>query len=68
VATPPVEQPVHAAQQPVHAQQHQDGYASASEPAPAPRPAPVQQPPVQQPPRQVTFDESDDLDVPDFLK
>ena len=27
---------------------------------------PVQ--PVQAPPRTVTFDESDDLDVPDFLK
>ena len=35
--------------------------------APAPRPAPAAQP-VQQPPRQVTFDEGDDLDVPDFLK
>jgi cell division protein FtsZ len=30
-------------------------------------PAPAAQP-VQQPPRQVTFDEGDDLDVPDFLK
>ncbi|WP_022924831.1 cell division protein FtsZ [Serinicoccus marinus] len=27
-----------------------------------------QQRPVQQPPRQVTFEDSDDLDVPDFLK
>ncbi|MER7074109.1 cell division protein FtsZ [Terrabacter sp. NPDC000476] len=27
-----------------------------------------QQPPAAQPPRQVTFDEGDDLDVPDFLK
>jgi cell division protein FtsZ len=26
------------------------------------------QSPVQQPPRQVTFEEADDLDVPDFLK
>jgi len=29
---------------------------------------PQHQPPVQQPPRQVTFDEGDELDVPDFLK
>ncbi|QFG68143.1 cell division protein FtsZ [Ornithinimicrobium pratense] len=27
-----------------------------------------QRPPVQQPPRQVTFEDNDDLDVPDFLK
>lgn len=33
-------------------------------------PAPAQQarPQAQQPPRQVTFDEGDDLDIPDFLK
>ena len=30
--------------------------------------APQERPQVQQPPRQVTFDEGDDLDVPDFLK
>jgi cell division protein FtsZ len=29
---------------------------------------PRQPSPVQQPPRQVTFEEGDDLDVPDFLK
>nr|WP_223128905.1 cell division protein FtsZ [Terrabacter sp. MAHUQ-38] len=40
--------------QPVHQAQHH-----------APTPAAQ---PVQQPPRQVTFDEGDDLDVPDFLK
>jgi cell division protein FtsZ len=70
-APPAQAQPVHTQHQvgqPVHAQQHQDGYSPApTEQAPA-RPAPVQQPPVHQPPRQVTFDESDDLDVPDFLK
>ena len=34
-----------------------------------PHPEPAHQAsPVQQPPRQVTFDEGDDLDVPDFLK
>jgi cell division protein FtsZ len=40
--------------QPVHQSQHHT-------------PTPAGQP-VQQPPRQVTFDEGDDLDVPDFLK
>ncbi|WP_131104173.1 cell division protein FtsZ [Ornithinimicrobium sufpigmenti] len=35
--------------------------------APAQQAAP-QRPPVQQPPRQVTFEDNDDLDVPDFLK
>ena len=34
---------------------------------PAPASAPAEQP-VSQPPRQVRFEESDDLDVPDFLK
>jgi cell division protein FtsZ len=34
------------------------------------QPAPAEQarPQAQQPPRQVTFDEGDDLDIPDFLK
>jgi cell division protein FtsZ len=35
--------------------------------APAPEPA-RQQEPVARPPRTVTFDDNDDLDVPDFLK
>ena len=37
---------------------------------PAPGPAPASQPvqPSQTPPRSVTFDDGDDLDVPDFLK
>ena len=41
---------------------------SGGESRPASAEAPRQQVPVQQPPRQVTFDEGDDLDVPDFLK
>ncbi len=41
---------------------------SGGESRPAAAEAPRQQVPVQQPPRQVTFDEGDDLDVPDFLK
>jgi len=65
--------PVHQSQ-PVHQLPTQQ---PATPPAPQPQlqnhhqaPAPVAQPvqPVQQPPRQVTFDEGDDLDVPDFLK
>ncbi|MGO4599751.1 cell division protein FtsZ [Terrabacter sp. 2RAF25] len=53
-------------QQPVGApvQQHQPAqHQQAQQPQ---HHAPSQ--PVQQPPRQVTFDEGDDLDVPDFLK
>ncbi len=59
--------PVHQSQQTQQAQQlptQQPAAPPAQQPqhhAPA-----VQQ--VQQPPRQVTFDEGDDLDVPDFLK
>ena len=34
----------------------------------APQQGAQQQPPAGRPPRQVTFDEGDDLDVPDFLK
>ncbi len=74
VAAQPAAQPVHQqpVQQPVHQQQpavpqqlptqqpavpqHQ-----SQQPPAAPRPA-------QQPPRQVTFEDSDELDVPDFLK
>ena len=49
----PVREPVQARQEPVQARQ----------------PEPVRQPqPVSRPPRTVTFDEGDDLDVPDFLK
>ncbi|EWT05825.1 cell division protein FtsZ [Intrasporangium chromatireducens Q5-1] len=36
--------------------------------APQQAPRPAQQPPAQRPPRQVAFEENDDLDVPDFLK
>ena len=38
-----------------------------AEPQHAPEPA-RQQEPVARPPRTVTFDDNDDLDVPDFLK
>ena len=42
---------------------------SASAPSPGAAPAaPVVVPPVQVPPRSVSFDDGDDLDVPDFLK
>ncbi|TWE13237.1 cell division protein FtsZ [Rudaeicoccus suwonensis] len=37
-------------------------------PAPATAPGQVQQAPSSRPPREVTFDDSEDLDVPDFLK
>ncbi|NUO35580.1 MAG: cell division protein FtsZ [Dermatophilaceae bacterium] len=57
----PTQQPVPAAVQPQH-QQHQPQQHQPQQQ----RHAPAQ--PVQQPPRQVTFDEGDDLDVPDFLK
>ncbi len=43
----------------------QQGTPERSQPQQAPAP---QSAPAQQPPRQVTFDEGDDLDVPDFLK
>ncbi|MDV3223328.1 cell division protein FtsZ, partial [Intrasporangium sp.] len=82
-AQPPAE-PVHVpaqAQAPAHqSAQHAPGqHAPGQQPAPAPagsqqlptqQPAqqPAQQPRPAQPPRQVTFEESDDLDVPDFLK
>ncbi|GAB3874851.1 cell division protein FtsZ [Terrabacter terrigena] len=58
----PTQQPVAAPVQ--HHQQHQQ--AQPQQHQQAQRHAPAQ--PVQQPPRQVTFDEGDDLDVPDFLK
>ncbi|GGN01849.1 hypothetical protein GCM10009721_31410 [Terrabacter tumescens] len=77
----PASQQVHAApvqqhQPQQHQPQHQGQQLPTQQPATAPAhqqqpqhhaPAPAAQP-VQQPPRQVTFDEGDDLDVPDFLK
>ncbi|MBT9254822.1 cell division protein FtsZ [Phycicoccus sp. MAQZ13P-2] len=77
---PPVQPPVH--QPPVHqpAPVQQAPAPQAPAPVAAPRPehedAPVRterestpaEPVRQQPPRTVTFDENDDLDVPDFLK
>lgn len=58
----PTQQPAAPAQQPQHQQQVQQ------QPVPQHQQVPQHQPPVQQPPRQVTFDEGDELDVPDFLK
>ncbi|GAA2023754.1 hypothetical protein GCM10009740_11390 [Terrabacter terrae] len=64
----PTQQPAAPAQQP----QHQHQQAQHQQPQHQQQPVqqqPVQQShPVQQPPRQVTFDEGDELDVPDFLK
>jgi cell division protein FtsZ len=68
--------PVQQHQPQQHQPQHQGQQLPTQQPATAPAhqqqpqhhaPAPAAQP-VQQPPRQVTFDEGDDLDVPDFLK
>lgn len=60
----PVQQPVHqqqpAAPQQLPTQQQAPQHQVQQSPA-APRPS-------QQPPRQVTFEDSDELDVPDFLK
>jgi len=58
--------PVHHQQQPAQQLPTQQPAAPAQQPQHH-APAPAAQP-VQQPPRQVTFDEGDDLDVPDFLK
>jgi cell division protein FtsZ len=57
------QQPVHQQDLPApsHAQQLPTQRPVQQSPQPAQHPAP-------QPPRQVTFDEGDDLDVPDFLK
>lgn len=56
------------AQQPAHQLPTQQSTQQAAQQQPQHH-APVSAaPPVQQPPRQVTFDEGDDLDVPDFLK
>jgi cell division protein FtsZ len=46
---------------------HQVQQQPQAEPQQAPEPA-RQQEPVARPPRTVTFDDNDDLDVPDFLK
>ncbi|WP_256795339.1 cell division protein FtsZ [Terrabacter sp. Ter38] len=62
-AAPQQAAPQQAQQAPVH---HQQPAVPAQQPQHH-APAPAAQP-VQQPPRQVTFDEGDDLDVPDFLK
>ena len=56
--------PERTEQAPPRAADEQSGGRDAGEDHPAP---PAAQP-VQQPPRTVTFDDGDDLDVPDFLK
>jgi cell division protein FtsZ len=67
-------QPTHpnGASQPVSQQAHQLPTQQSTQQSTQQQPqhhAPVSAAqPVQQPPRQVTFDEGDDLDVPDFLK
>ncbi len=67
-------QPAHSngASQPVSQQAHQLPTQQSTQQSTQQQPqhhAPVAAAqPVQQPPRQVTFDEGDDLDVPDFLK
>lgn len=72
-AAPQQAAPQQAQPAPVHHQQQPAQQAPTQQPAtPAQQPqhhapAPAAQP-AQQPPRQVTFDEGDDLDVPDFLK
>ncbi len=64
-ASQPVSQ---QAQQPAHQLPTQQSTQQAAQQQPQHH-APVSAAqPVQQPPRQVTFDEGDDLDVPDFLK
>ncbi|KRC84699.1 cell division protein FtsZ [Terrabacter sp. Root85] len=71
-AAPQQAAPQQAQAAPVHHQQPAQQLPTQQPAAPAQQPqhhapAPAAQP-VQQPPRQVTFDEGDDLDVPDFLK
>jgi cell division protein FtsZ len=63
-AAPPAQAPQQAPPQ----QQQAAPASNGAESRPAQAEAPRQSAPVQQPPRQVTFDEGDDLDVPDFLK
>ena len=62
---PPAQQPQHQPQQQPAPQQPQP---VQQQPQHAPEPARQQQEPVARPPRTVTFDDNDDLDVPDFLK
>ncbi|HET6666215.1 MAG TPA: cell division protein FtsZ, partial [Intrasporangium sp.] len=72
--TPAPQAPVQA--EPVHVQVHPQPQVPTYQPvnhtrppqAGSPVPGHAQQLPTQQPPRQATFEESDDLDVPDFLK
>jgi len=71
-AAPQQAAPQQAQPAPVHHQQPAQQLPTQQPAVPAQQPqhhapAPAAQP-VQQPPRQVTFDEGDDLDVPDFLK
>ncbi|MDE9366480.1 cell division protein FtsZ [Luteipulveratus sp. YIM 133132] len=72
--TPPAQQPqpgqVHAPQRPVQAVPTQAPTETEDDerPAPAAVPGHVQQGQVARPPHEVTFDDKDDLDVPDFLK
>jgi len=68
-SAPPVQsQPAPAPRVPAQSvPSHQVQQQPQAEPQPAPEPA-RQQEPVARPPRTVTFDDNDDLDVPDFLK
>ena len=52
---------------PQHANGQQQGPGNGQAGQPAAQPAQHQEP-AARPPRTVTFDEGDDLDVPDFLK
>ncbi|WP_076258849.1 cell division protein FtsZ [Intrasporangium flavum] len=63
----PVQQPVHQ-QQPAAPQQLPTQQPAPQHQAPPAQQSPVAPRPAQQPPRQVTFEDSDELDVPDFLK
>jgi cell division protein FtsZ len=63
----PAQQPQHQQAQPQHQPAQQPVHQQPQQ-APAPEPARQQQEPVARPPRTVTFDDNDDLDVPDFLK
>ncbi|APH01122.1 cell division protein FtsZ [Janibacter indicus] len=68
---PAQQRPAQAAPQQAPAQQPaptQQQAPAAPQQAPAQQSAPAQQPRQATPPRQVTFDDGDDLDVPDFLK
>ena len=70
-SVPPVQsQPAPAPRVPAQSvPSHQVQQQPQAEPQQAPAPEPArQQEPVARPPRTVTFDDNDDLDVPDFLK